>query len=142
MTTPPPPAVRKLGPGVLTVGETGAILDFSARATQAAVRWSVNTEDDTLTLAGSSEPGVRTYAAVLEATVYQDDLTAAGLIAYSWNNKGKRMPALFTPYNEGLHEISGTVVVDPIDVGGEVGKKNTADLKWSFVGTPTIVDNV
>jgi hypothetical protein len=33
-------------------------------------------------------------------------------------------------------------VVDPLDVGGDVGKKNTSDLKWACVGEPTLIDDL
>jgi hypothetical protein len=139
----PTPTVRKLGPGVLTVGSAGDPLDFSNRCTSAAVRWSVDQEDDTPVLSGETLAGDRTYTATLEATVYQDDLHpgAGGLVNYSWANKGTAVPATFTPYTGGL-SITGTLIVDPLDVGGDVAKKNTSDLKWAFLGEPELVDDL
>jgi hypothetical protein len=103
VTTPTPtPTVRKLGPGVLTVGSPGAPLDFSGRCTAVAVRWSVDNEDDTPVLSGAVLAGDRTYTATLEATAFQDDL----------------------------------------NVGGDVAKKNTADIAWACVGEPELVDDL
>jgi hypothetical protein len=139
--TSPTPAVRKLGPGTLTVGAVGSPIDFSARTTKASVTWKVDQSDDVLTLAGTTEAGDRTYTATLEATVYQDDLTAGGLIDYSWANKGSQVPFTFTPYAGG-RSITGELVVDPLDVGGDVGSKNTSDLSWACVGEPDLVDDL
>lgn len=143
--TAPTPTVRKLGgigqPGVLTIGATGAALDFSARCRKVAITWKVNTTDDTVMLDGSTESGDRTYDATLEATVSQDDLVAGGLVAYSWANKGAAVPFTFAPYNNG-RAITGQLIVDPLDVGGDVNAKNTADLKWACVGEPELVDDL
>jgi hypothetical protein len=64
----------------------------------ASVTWKVDTEDDTPVLSGGVLAGDRTYTATLEATVYQDDLTAGGLVDYSWANKGTQVPFTYTPY--------------------------------------------
>jgi hypothetical protein len=133
--------VRKLGPGVLTVGSPGAPLDFSGRCTAVAVRWSVDNEDDTPVLSGAVLAGDRTYTATLEATAFQDDLTEGGLVDYSWSNKGAQVPFTFTPYAGG-RSIVGELVVDPLDVGGDVAKKNTADIAWACVGEPELVDDL
>lgn len=136
-----PGTVKKLGPGTLTIGLAGSALDFSGRCTKASITWKVDTTDDTVVLDGTTLPGDRNYTATLEATVYQDDLTAADLIDYTWTNKGDQVPFTFTPYT-GSRSITGTLVVDPLDVGGEVNKKNTADIKWATVGEPTLVDSL
>lgn len=142
MTTPTAtPTVRKLGPGTLTVGSAGDLLDFSGRCTKVNVAWKVDTTDDVEVLSGDTMAGDRTYSATLEATVYQDDLTAGGLVDYSWAEKGTEVPFTFTPYSGG-RAITGTLVVDPLDVGGDVGKKNTSDLKWACIGEPELVDDL
>ena len=141
MTTPTPtPTIRKLGPGVLKVGTVGSPLDFSGPATSATVVPDVDSDDDVLVLSGSTIAGDRTYTASLKATVYQDDLVAGGLIRYSWDHKGEQVPFTFTPYGNDL-SVTGQLTIDPLPIGGEVGKKNTTDLEWACVGFPTIVDD-
>lgn len=141
--TSPVPTVRPLGPGVLTIGAVGSTLDFSGRCRSASITWKVDQEDDTPLLSGGVEAGDRTYAATLEATVSQDDLTVGGLVDYSWAHKGQAVPFTFTPYTfTGARSITGELVVDPLDVGGDVKKKNTSDLKWGCVGEPTLVDDL
>lgn len=138
---PLPGTVKKLGPGVLTIGAVGTALDFSARVTSAKITWSVDTSDDTVVLDGSVIAGDRTYTATLEATVYQDDLTEGDLVDYSWASKGTQQPFTFDPYNS-TRQITGTLVVDPLDVGGDVNAKNTSDLAWACVGEPELVDTL
>lgn len=144
MTAPTPTAIpRKLGPGSLTIGAPGSALDFAGRCTSAGVKWKVDTEDDVDTLDWSTIAGDRTYTATLEATIYQDDLLPGpgGLVHYSWTNKGSQVPFTYTPYDTGM-AITGELIVDPIDVGGDVKKKNTSDLKWGCVGEPQLVDDL
>ena len=141
MSSPTPPPVRKMGPGVLAVGSIGSPIDFSKRCKSVKVAWSVKTEDDVPVLSGDVEPGDRTYTATLEASVYQDDLRDGELIDFTWTNKGTVQPATFTPYAGGK-SITGEVVVDPLDVGGDVNVKNLSDIKWAFVGEPDLVDDL
>jgi hypothetical protein len=139
--TAPVSTVRKLGPGTLTVGAVGSPLDFSGRCTAVKVTWKEGKADDVEVLDGSTIAGERNFDATLEATVYQDDLVAGGLIDYSWVQKGTQVPFTFTPYAGG-RSITGQLIVDPLDVGGDVAKKNTTDLKWACVGEPELVDDL
>lgn len=136
-----PGTVKKLGPGVLTIGSAGTALDFSGRCLKAAVTWKVDQKDDTVVLSGDTIAGTRDYTATLEATVLQDDLTAGDLIDYTWTNKGTQVPFTYTPYTGG-RSITGELVVDPLDVGGDVNTKNNADLKWGCIGEPDLVDDL
>lgn len=138
MTTPTPTAtVRKLGPGVCQIGAVGSALDFAPRATKAAITWKEKATDDTVVLSGDVMDGNTTYDATLELTVFQDDLTTGGLVDYSWAQRGQVVPFTFTPY-EGGRSVTGNVKVSPLDIGGDVDKKNTADMKWACVGVPTL----
>jgi hypothetical protein len=51
------------------------------------------------------------------------------------------VPFTFTPYTGG-RSITGRLIVGPLDVGGDVSKKNTSDIKWACVGEPTLVDDL
>lgn len=141
-----PGTVKKLGPGTLTIGAVGSALDFSGRCTKAAITWKVDQGDDTVVLSGDTIAGDRTYTATLEATVQQDDLTVGDLIEYSWTNKGTTVPFTYNPYpapsGGTARAITGQLVVDPLDVGGDVDKKNTSDLKWGCLGEPELVDDL
>jgi hypothetical protein len=139
--TAPTPTVRKLGPGTLTVGAVGSPVDFSNRCTSVTVTWKEDKVDDVPTLSGATIAGERNYTATLEAKAFQDDLQVGGLIDYSWANKGAEVPFTFTPYSGG-RSITGNLIVGPLDVGGDVDKKNTSDIKWTCVGEPALVDDL
>ena len=139
--TPLPGTPSKMGPGTLTVGSPGATIDFSGRCTQVSVTWKGNKTNDVEVLSGDTLAGDRSWEATLEATVYQDDLVEGGLVDYSWRNRGTQVPFTFTPYSGG-RSITGELIIDPLDVGGDVGKKNTSTIKWGTVGEPELVDDL
>ncbi len=131
MTTPTPvPTPRKLGPGVLSIGSAGSVHDVSKRCKSVKVTWAVNSEDNVQVLSGDTESGDTTYTPTLEATLYQDDLVDGSFIRWSWTEKGNTHPFSFTPYAGGV-SITGDLTVSPLDVGGDVGKKNDNELKWT-----------
>jgi hypothetical protein len=141
MTAPTKPAVRKMGNGQLIVGEVGDPLDFSGRCTKASVTWKVDSSDDVEVLNGDVMAGDTDYSATLEVTIYQDDLRAGGLVRSSWDLKGTEAPFVFMPFDDSA-AVSGVLRIDPIDIGGDVGKKNTSELKWMCIGEPTLVDDI
>lgn len=138
MTSPTPtrrgPRAQKLGPGTLTIGETGSLLDLSCQVTEVKVTWDDDTDDDIPVLCGSVIPGAATYTAQLEATIVQD-MSAGGVIDYTWTHKGETVPVTFTP-TAGSATVTGEVTVKPVDLGGKVGSKNDADVEWPFNGEP------
>lgn len=135
-----PAIVNKLGPGTLTVGATGTPIDFTCQVTAARVEWSADAEDDIETLCGDSVAGARVYSSTLSATIFNDLATAAGIVEFSWTNKGTQHPFTFRPsMTSGVKQVTGTVTVDPISIGGdEVGQNMTSDFEWSIVGDPVL----
>lgn len=125
---------QKLGPGSLKLGETGTDLDLSCQMTEVRITWDTDEGDSVSVLCGDTIPGDDTYTATLEGTVMQD-FSAGGVIDYSWSNKGAVVPVEFVP-TTGNAEVRGRVKITPIDMGGEVNKKNDSDLSWVFVGEP------
>lgn len=133
---------HKLGPGTLTFGATGAILDMTTQVTKCQVNPTVDSGDSLTTLSGDSLAGDRTYGAELDITAVQDDLASTGMVAWSWAHKGEEVPFTFTPNSALGVSVTGTVTVDPISVGGDVGAKNTSDFTWSCTGFPTLGDDL
>jgi hypothetical protein len=133
---------QKMGPGVFTIGEVGTPLDLTAQVISAKVTPSVNTEDATMTLSGETLAGDRSTTWKLAATLIQD-LTEDGMFDYTWANDGDEVPFTFTPSTAAGRTITGTVVVAPLELGGDVGvKKSTTDLEWDIVGTPTLGEDL
>lgn len=133
---------HKLGPGTLSFGSVGSPMDATAQVTSVTVNPTTDSEDAVTTLSGESLGGARTYGAEIAVTAVQDSLAAAGLIRWSWTNRGSDVPFTFTPNTDLGVSISGVVTVDPISVGGDIGKKNTSDFTWACVGFPIFADDV
>lgn len=131
-----------IGPGSLIVGETGTTLEISCQVTQAVVSWDVDAEDDTPLLCGEVEAGDETFTATLSATLFQDlGVDAAeSIVAYSWANRGAVVPIVFIPSTAAGKQVTGSVKLRPVDVGGEAKTKATSDVEWPFVGEPELSD--
>lgn len=133
------PTPVKLGPGTMQIGATGTQIDMSCLIQSATVAWSVDTEDDLNVLCGDTVPGARTYSATISGTAIQDLTEPQGLVDFTWEHKGEAVPVVFTPNSAADATVTGTVVIDPLDVGGdEYGSVMTSDFEWAFVGEPVL----
>lgn len=130
-------AVKKVGPGLLSIGDVGSAVDIATRCSSATIKWKKDAEDSELMLSGDTEAGDVTYTAQLTAKVKQGDLSASGLVAFTWTNKGAQLPFVYRPYADGPF-IVGELIVDPIDAGGDVGSKPTSDITWDCIGEPSL----
>ena len=128
---------QTMGPGTLTIGSVGSPLDLTAQVTNCRVVPSAESEDAVTTLSGESLAGERTYSWALSGTLIQD-LTEDGMFDYTWANKGTEVPFTFTPSTAAGRTITGTVIVDPLELGGDVKAKNTTDFEWVVVGDPVL----
>src|SRR5262245_27013133 len=136
-----PAKTVKLGPGLLEIGATGSEVDFTCQITGAQVEWSVDVGDDTPVLCGETVPGERTYSSVLSGTLFQDLGATApgGIVAYTWAHKGEEVPFTFVPSTSAGQAVTGTVILDPLTVGGdEAGANMTSDFEWTIVGEPVL----
>lgn len=128
--------VKALGPGSLVFGETGTDLDLSCQVTACKVTFDSDKEDDLPTLCGGNIVGEKTYSAKLEFSAGQDT-ELDGLADWTWKHAGDQVPVKFIPNEGETAQIVGTVVVDPVEFGGDVRKRNIAEAEWDFVGLPT-----
>ena len=141
MTAPSPSRpIRALGPGSLIFGATGSTQNISAQVTAAKISWDVDAEDSMSVLSGGVIAGERNYTAKLEITA-APDLEADGIVDWSWRNKGTEQPVVFIPNAAQDAEFTGTVLIDPIEYGGDVKKRNTSDRELEFVGEPVFTPN-
>lgn len=126
-----------MGPGSLVFGETASELEISCQITEGKISWSVDSEDDTPLLCGDVESGADDFTANLEATLYQD-LGDDGIVEWSWTKKGQVVPFVFIPSTAAGKQITGSVKVRPLDVGGTPKTKPTSDIDWPCVGEPEL----
>lgn len=129
--------IPALGPGSLIFGEVGVDqLDISCQVTAAKVTFDSDKEDDVPTLCGGTIVGAKNYTSKLEFTAAQD-LEADGMIDWSWKHAGEEVPFTFIPLEGGVATVAGVVVIDPIEFGGDVKKRNLSEAEFDLVGLPT-----
>lgn len=127
----------KLGPGTLTIGATGTPIDASCLVNNAVVSSSKDEGDSTTKLCGDVVPGSISYTYTLGGNVDIDIDDPAGLFALSQSAAGTQQDFVFTPSTEAGTEAAGSLVIDPLDFGGdETGVVMTSDFEFTIVGAP------
>lgn len=117
-----------------TITPAGGVKDFSCQITSGTVEWEEDAEDDLTVLCGDTEPGEITWSAAISGSMVVDPDQAQ----WTWDNKGKKFPAVYIPSNAAAKQVVGVVVVKPLPFGGEVKTTATADFEWPYVGEPAM----
>jgi hypothetical protein len=129
--------------GTLTLGATP--LDVSCQVTSVSVNptENVTTDEAIHVLCGDVLPASDTvdYSYTLSGTVLQD-LAAGGMVDYTWQNAGTEVPFDFVPDDTGADQITGTVRLIPLTIGGEVPGRPTSDFEWVCIGVPVFTPSV
>ncbi|MDK4334024.1 hypothetical protein [Corynebacterium accolens] len=132
--------IHKMGPGTFVLGSVGTMLDISCQITNFKVSAEADAEDSEPVLCGDNIPGQRNYTWTVSGTAFQD-IETDGLIDFTWKNAGTEMPFKFVPDSATESTITGRVMVDPVEYGGDVNQKNKSDFEWAAVGTPNFKPN-
>jgi len=134
---------RKLGPGTLTIGQTGTPIDASCLVNSCTISADKNEGDSTTKLCGTVKPGAITYDYHMDGNVDTDLGLSTGLFALSQSAPGSQQPFTFIPNDEPVSpgttvtKASGTLVIDPLDFGGDtMGETMTSDFSFTIVGQP------
>lgn len=130
-------ALSKLGPGLLTLGETGSPKEFGAQVSESTLSPEYDSDDPISVLSGDEYAGDETEAWTLAIVLYQD-YTAESLHLWLYENAGEEVPFTFVPSKQGALQAKGTVKVRAASIGGEVKARNTSDLELPVVGRPTL----
>ena len=139
MTAPAAPTTVKLGPGLLSIGPTGAELDVSCNLLNARIAATKNTGTAKRYLCGTSAPGVTTYDYALNGQIDTDVTDDAGLFAYAWANPGVTVDFTYTPNTDAGVTATGQLVLDPMDFGAdEYGAELDSAIAFACVGQPEI----
>lgn len=137
MTTPPEPPTFDLGPGSLKIGATGTEVDVSCLVNNARIAADKTEGDSTTKLCGTVKAGSVTYDYHFSGNVDTDIADDAGLFAMSQAEKGTEQSFIFTPSTEAGTSAAGTLIIDPLDFGGdEMGQPLTSDFDFTIVGDP------
>lgn len=127
-----------LGPGTLTIGATGTAIDVSCLVNDCTLTVSKDEGDSTTKLCGITRPGAVTYSYALSGNIDTDIADPDGLFALGHTAPGSQQPFEFIPNTEAGTSASGTLVLDPLDFGGDTsGETMTADFEFTVVDRPT-----
>jgi len=138
MTVTPTGDPFPLGPGELKLGQTGTELDVSCLVNGATITADKNEGDSTTKLCGTVRPGAITYDYHLDGNVDTDIAESTGLFAMSQAQAGQQIPFSYTPSTDAGTVATGSLVLDPLDFGGDTtGETMTSDFSFTIVGPPT-----
>lgn len=130
-------AVERLGPGTLTLGAGALAVQQQLTSVTLTPAEEVDTEDGLMVLSGETlaDADTLTFNYTLTGEFLQT-LVAAGVVAWSWTNKGVPSAFTFKP-NGSAMTVTGQLLPVPLAVGGsEVGKRMVSSFTWRIVGTP------
>lgn len=136
----------QLGPGLLTltIGEApGTVVEASCLVEAATVAWDKTKVDDKRRLCGDTLVGATTYTSSLTGTFDQDLDDPAGLLWTTWAHKGELATFVYVPNTDAAAQVTGTLTLDPLDVGGSTEDDNLqSDFEWAIVGEPVLGEYV
>lgn len=128
----------KLGPGVLTLGETGTTTEFGSQCTK--IQIDPETKDGEIIAVLSGEELVDgaddTYKLTGE---FLQDYSVEGLVLWTWTHHGEQMPYTFTPNSAEALTMTGQCIIRRVMIGGDVKKRNTSPFEFVGVGEPVPV---
>jgi len=133
----------KVGPGTLELGAGPLAVEGQFSNVAVNPSESIKSSDDIDLLDGTTLDGdeIPSYSFTITGDLVQD-LSAAGVIAWSWANKGTEQAFTFVPNTDEGRQVSGTLVPVPITVGGPAKATATASITWRIVGDPVLADVV
>lgn len=129
--------IQRLGPGTLTLGAGALAVQAQLTGCKVVPTESVETDAAVKVLSGEEVPESETasYKYTLQGT-YLQELLAAGVMAWSWTNKGTNQAFTFKP-NGSAATIVGVLQPTPLQVGDDtVGARMEGSFTWRIVGTP------
>lgn len=126
----------EIGAGLLTIGATSALTDFSEQCVSAKIIPNVTKGERRRVLSGGVTPGSRTEEHKLQVKLLNDFGVANSKTEWLWENRGKEMPFVFVPNSAKTRKVTGTLVVEPIDIGGDVGEKPENQVEFDILGAP------
>lgn len=135
-----PVKAHRLGAGTLTLGETGTLQEFGSQCTAMKVTPSLNEEDAIPVLSGEELSGDDTIDWNISGTLLQS-FDKEGIIYWAKKHSLQELPFKFDPSTaDSGFTVEGTVKVVPLEMGGDVKKRNTTDFEFKCVGEPNYVD--
>lgn len=127
-----------LGPGLLTIGATGAEIDVSCLINNAIITPEKDEGDSVTKLCGTVVPGSVKYTYTLAGNIDLDIAASTGLWKLSQDQAGTQVDFTYTPNLDAGTTATGKLVLDPLPFGGEETTETmAADFEFSIVDKPT-----
>ncbi len=128
--------VIEIGPGILTIGSAASLVDFSDQCTSAELVPSVDKEKPRRVLSGRNVPGARTESYKLNIEVLNDFGVADSRTEWLWEHRGQEMPFTYVPNSAQQRQVTGTLVVEAVAIGGKAGDKPEKSVEFDLVDPP------
>lgn len=131
-----------LGPGSLTLGSGPLAVQGQITNCRVSAAENVQTGNAMPVLSGEELAGSEriTHNWTLAGNLLQD-WDAAGVIDWSWTNKGTPQPFVFIPSTAEARKVTGICYPVPIEIGGDVtgtaanpGDPAQSDFSWRCKG--------
>jgi hypothetical protein len=132
--------VSTVGPGLLTIGSPGALTNFSSQLRGARIVPNVTKGDPIDVLSGEQVAGDRSESAQLVVRLQSDFGHDDSRAEWLWAHRGETHPFAFVPNNALGRRISGQIVVEPVEIGGDVKTKPDHEVTFDCVGMPIFDD--
>ena len=135
-----PVSAHRLGPGSLKFGLTGTAQEFAAQCISVKLSPSLDEEDPIDVLSGESLDGDDTLSYTIGGTLLQS-YEKTGLLHWAHENKLAVLDFEFIPNSvESEYGWKGKAKIVPLEVGGDVKKRNNSDFEFKCVGEVTTYD--
>lgn len=108
-----------LGPGTLSIGETGTAIDVSCLVNNVAIVPDISEGDTKTMLCGTSKRAADTITWALSGNVDVDAGLSAGFFALTWQHIGEIVPFTFTPSTAVGTTVAGNLKLAPLELGAD-----------------------
>lgn len=127
-----------VGPGKLTIGAESLLTNFQSQVTSCKLAPSVDKGGVLNVLSGEQRSGERKESFTIEGTLLQDLGADKSTTEWLFDHRGETHALEFVPSTAAGKAIRCSVVVEAIDIGGDVQSNPTSDFKFDVIGTPVI----
>lgn len=120
-----------LGNGTLIIDAGGTLpMPFSEQCTNVKLIPKVSTGDPIKVLSGSTIGGDRTESFELKGKIVPDFGETGSVQEWCFTNRGKDLPFEFIPRTDKTKKLTGTLTVEAVEIGGDVGKADPIDFTF------------
>lgn len=130
--------VLTVGPGVLTIGDSGSLTNFESQVTSCRLVPSVDNDDPINVLSGEQVAGDRTESFTLEGSILQDFGDVESTTEWLFTHRGETHPFKFIPATAKGKQVTGNLQVEAVEIGGDARSKPTSDFEFAVIGEPVI----